>query len=112
MKTRRRTACLVLFYGLLLVVSFFSAARAQEQERKVIKKVDAQYPSILRRRGIGGTVKLRVVVKADGAVKDVDVLGGNAVLADAAVEAVRQWKFAPASSETTVTVSVKFDPNS
>lgn len=109
---RRRTGFRNFFYSFLLVSSFALPGNAQEQERKVIKKVEAQYPSILRRRGIGGTVRLRVVVKADGTVKDVDILGGNAALADSAVEAVRQWKFAPANAESTVSVSVKFDPNS
>ena len=109
---KRRTGIRSLFYCFLLVSSCVPLSHAQDTERKVLKKVDPQYPSILKRRGIGGTVRLRVVVKADGAVKDVDVLGGNAALADSAVEAVRQWKFAPASGETTVSVSVKFDPNS
>lgn len=108
---RRATGLRNWLYGFLLASSFVLPGRAQDTERKVIKKVEAQYPSILRRRGIGGTVRLRVVVKADGTVKDVEILGGNAALADAAVEAVRQWKFAPASAESTVSVAVKFDPN-
>jgi TonB family protein len=79
-------------------------------ERKIIKKVEAQYPSVLKRRGIGGTVRLKVLVHADGSVKDVEVLGGNPALADAADKAVRQWKFAP-GNESTITVTVNFDPN-
>jgi TonB family protein len=82
----------------------------QEAERKIIKRVEAQYPSILKRRGIGGTVRLKVIVHADGTVKDVEVLGGNPALADAADKAVRQWKFAP-GAESVVAVSVTFDPN-
>jgi TonB family protein len=84
---------------------------AQDSERKIVKKVEAQYPSILKRRGIGGTVRLKVMVHADGNVKDVEVLGGNPALADAAEKAVRQWKFAP-GAESTITVAVTFDPNS
>jgi TonB family protein len=80
-------------------------------ERKILKKVEAQYPSILKRRGIGGTVRLKVAVKADGSVKDVDILGGNPALADAAEKAVRQWKFAP-GNDSVVSVAVTFDPNS
>lgn len=87
------------------------ALHAQEAERKILKKVEAQYPAILKRRGIGGTVKLKVFINADGSVKDVAVLGGNPALADAAEKAVRQWKFAP-GSESAITVAVNFDPNS
>ncbi|MGB2672379.1 MAG: energy transducer TonB [Candidatus Acidiferrum sp.] len=85
--------------------------RAQEADRKILKKVDAQYPSILKRRGIGGTVRMKVAIRADGTVKDVQVLGGNPALADSAEKAVRQWKFAP-GGETAITVAVAFDPNS
>lgn len=97
----------------LLGLACVASVRAQnaEAERKVIKKVEAQYPSILKRRGIGGTVRLRVIVKADGNVKDVEVLGGNPALADAAEKAVRQWKFSP-GNESIVNVAVAFDPNS
>jgi protein TonB len=83
----------------------------QDTERKILKKVEAQYPSILKRRGIGGTVRLKVLVHPDGNVKDVEVLGGNPALADAAEKAVRQWKFAP-GGESAITVAVTFDPNS
>src|ERR1700676_4050227 len=47
----------------------------QDVSRKIIKKVAAQYPSVLRQRGIGGVVKLRVLVTASGTVKDTQVSG-------------------------------------
>lgn len=98
---------------LCLLGSIVCAAPTNAQdsgERKILKKVEAQYPSVLKRRGIGGTVRLKVLVHADGTVKDVEVLGGNPALADAADKAVRQWKFAP-GNESSLTVTVNFDPN-
>jgi TonB family protein len=83
----------------------------QDVSRKVIKKVAAQYPSVLRQRGIGGVVKLRVLVAASGTVKDSQVIGGNAILADCAQKAVKQWMFAPAAADSYVDISVVFDPN-
>lgn len=100
-----------LLCGLTVGLLYTASAKAQDSERKITKKVEAQYPAILKRRGIGGTVKLKVMVHADGSVKDVEVLGGNPALADAADKAVRQWKFAP-GAEGVVTVTVNFDPNS
>ena len=97
---------------MVLTFSCVSRSRAQERERKILKKVEVQYPAVLRKRGIGGTVRLKVVVRADGSVKDIEVLGGNAALVDAAEIAVRQWRFAPGDAETFMTVAVKFDPNS
>jgi len=88
-----------------------ASAHSQEATRKVLKRVQAQYPSILKKRGIGGTVRLRVTVKADGTVRDTEVLGGSAILADSAQKAVKQWVFAPGDAESTVEVSVVFDPS-
>lgn len=111
MTTRKRLGPRGLVLCLLAGALFPWFAKGQESgERKIIKKVEAEYPAILKRRGIGGTVRLKVAIRADGTVKDVEVLGGNPALADAAEKAVRQWKFAP-GSETTITLSVSFDPN-
>ena len=106
-------SCWKLGYCLLLALVWTYPGKAQDSEhdRKILKKVDAEYPAILKKRGIGGTVRLRVLVKADGSVKDVEVLGGNPSLADAAEKAVKQWKFAP-GNDSTINVSVTFDPNS
>lgn len=100
--------------GVLLVLLAAGSVAAQEisSSRKVVKTVAAQYPSVLKRRGIGGTVRMRVVVAPNGAVKDVQVLGGNPILADCASKAVKQWMFISAEKEETVDVSVGFDPNS
>ena len=90
---------------------YVAPGSAQDGERKIVKKVEAQYPLVLKRRGIGGTVRLKVSIHPDGSVKDVEVLGGNPALADAAEKAVRQWKFAP-GNESAINVAVLFDPNS
>jgi protein TonB len=58
--------------------------------------------------GIAGAVQLQVVVRADGSVKDVHVLGGHPVLAEAATQAVRQWRYRFASSETVEVVKITF----
>ncbi|HEY1470691.1 MAG TPA: energy transducer TonB [Candidatus Acidoferrum sp.] len=80
--------------------------------RKILKKVAAQYPAVLKQRGIGGVVKLRVFVSANGTVRDSIVNGGNPILANSAQKAVKQWLFAPDSAESEVEVSIVFDPNS
>jgi len=95
----------------LLVVACALSGRAQDTSRKLLKKVDAQYPAALKHRGIGGTGGLRVSIKPDGTVGETEVLGGGAALADAAQKAVAQWRFSPASAETTMEVSVVFNPD-
>jgi len=100
--------------GVVLMAASAGLSAAQEitSSRKVLKAVAAQYPSVLKRRGIGGTVKLRVLVNPSGSVKDVQVLGGNPILSDCAVKAVKQWVFVASEKEESIEISVGFDPNS
>lgn len=103
------------FIGALLfsmLLSHSIATQAQDSGRKVVKKIPVTYPPILKSKGIGGIVRLKVFVKPDGSVRDSEVLGGNPILAESAQKSVMQWKFSPASSETALEVSVTFDPHS
>lgn len=99
-----------LFFSPLLACPMTS--HAQDFARKIVKKIIAQYPAILKSKGIGGVVRLKVFIKPDGSVRDTEVIGGNPILAESAQKAVLQWKFTPASSETTMEVSVVFDAHS
>jgi TonB family protein len=53
------------------------------------------YPPAARAAGIWGNVVMDVTIAKDGSVASVTVLSGDAMLAQAAVEAVRQWKYQP-----------------
>jgi len=77
-------------------------------ERKLITRVEPQYPEILREKQIGGVVRLEVTIAANGTVQSIAVLGGNPILAEAAETAVRQWVYAPGRSQT-LEVSIPFD---
>jgi TonB family protein len=57
---------------------------------------------------ITGSVQLKLVVNADGSVKDVHVLGGHPLLAQAAVQAVRSWRYYPSGAESVETVRLNF----
>lgn len=105
---RRVIACVMA----LVCSAWVCMALAQDGSRKIIKRVEAQYPAILKQRGIGGVVKLKVFILANGKVKDTEVLGGNAILAGEAQKAVQQWAFAPAAADSTMDVSIVFDPHS
>ena len=84
------------------------AQAGERAERKAITKVPAAYPEIAQLYHIRGVVKLEVVVREDGSVRSAKVLGGNPVLIEAATDAVRKWKFAPASRETVEVVQIRF----
>src|SRR5215472_3597547 len=112
MSTPRSRRGLLGALSLGVLLTWTTAGNAQDTSRKVLKKVTAQYPSILKSKGIGGVVRLKVFIKADGSVRDTELIGGNPILAESAQKAVVQWKFTPASSETTMEISVVFDPHS
>ena len=82
----------------------------EELNRKVKSKVAPTYPDIARRMSIAGTVKLAVVVAPNGSVKEARIVGGHPVLVNAAMDAIKKWKFEPASEETAGTVEFKFSP--
>ena len=60
-----------------------------------------------------GTVILQAMIGSDGAIQDLKVLSGSAILAAAAEQAVRQWRFKPylhdgVSVETETKITVNF----
>jgi TonB family protein len=80
-------------------------------ERQLVTRVEPKYPLDLQKRSIGGTVRLKVFIAANGSVDHVDLLGGNPILGESAVTAVQKWKYAAANSKTTMEISVPFDPS-
>jgi len=77
--------------------------------RKLITQVAPLYPETLKLLKIGGTVRLRITIAAKGNVETVQLLGGNPILGESAIAAVKQWVYATANSRTTAEVSVPFD---
>jgi TonB family protein len=94
-------------------MAFLPAQRVTAQthrDRRVITKVAPNFPELARRTHLQGSVKLEVVVRADGGVKSTRVIGGNPVLIQAAAEAVAKWKFEILPNETTEVVLLTFQP--
>jgi len=64
---------------------------------RLLREIKARYTEDARRRGTTGAVVLEIVVNRDGTVGDVSVVRGlGAGLDQRAIDAVRQWTFAPA----------------
>jgi TonB family protein len=85
-------------------------AHNEELARRARNKVQPVYPELARKMNITGTVKIQVTVAPNGTVKDARVVGGHPVLASAALEAARKWRFEPAPSESSGVIDFKFDP--
>jgi protein TonB len=64
-------------------------------EANLIHDVTPLYPPEAGRARIEGTVVLMAVIGTDGSVKDVRVESGLPILAQAAMDAVKQWRYKP-----------------
>jgi len=82
----------------------------EELSRKAKTRVAPIYPDIARRMNITGVVKLAVVVAPNGSLKSSKAVGGHPVLVNAAMDAMKQWKFEPAPTESSGIVEFKFQP--
>lgn len=112
-RSERRFVVLILIALALLGTLPTVPSFAQEgQERKVKSRTNPIYPQIAIRMGLTGTVKLQVTVAANGTVKETKVIGGHPILVNAAVDAVKKWRFEAASAESVSTLEFKFDPGS
>jgi TonB family protein len=86
-----------------------TAPRMSAQEnRKALASPTPAYPEVARRLHLAGTVKVQVVIGMDGRIKEVKVIGGHPVLVDAVQETLKNWKYAPASGETTTQLQFNF----
>ena len=65
------------------------------QSTNLITKIPPMYPPEAKRDRVQGRVRLNVLIGEDGSVKDVVLIEGEPVLADAAIPAVRQWIYNP-----------------
>jgi len=68
---------------------------ARIAEANLVYDVAPKYPPEAGRARIQGTVVLLAVIGKDGSVEDVRVKSGLSVLAQAAIEAVKQWRYRP-----------------
>jgi protein TonB len=97
----------------LLASAFLGVAapNATAEDRKAKTKVAPGYPELAKKMNVSGTVKVEIVIAPNGSVKSAKALGGHPLLIEAALDAVKKWKFEPAGEETTQTVAFDFKPS-
>lgn len=74
---------------------------------------DGSYPLLAQQMKVQGSVVLQAFIGADGVIENLKVVSGPAILASAAQQAVREWKFKPYLQnghpvETKATITVSF----
>ena len=95
---------LVATLPLLLAVTALAASQVVPQRVRVsedivqglmLKKVPPVYPPLAKQARIQGTVLLKVTISKSGDVENLQLISGHPMLAPAAIEAVKQWKYKP-----------------
>jgi TonB family protein len=107
----------LIFLGVILA-GLLSGGVAQTQQveqpddttRKLISSVPPEYPELARRLNLRGTTRVELTVAPDGRVVKVKELGGNPVLVEALIRAVKKWKYEVAKKESLIVVKFEFNP--
>src|SRR5579859_6494676 len=61
----------------------------------MIRRVNPVYPAEARKKHVSGDVLLKILINKQGHVVDAVIIKGDPMLADAAADAVKQWRFQP-----------------
>jgi len=95
-----------------------SSATGDSTRLEPIETPKAVYPLKAAQQGIQGQVWVKLLISEGGEVEDVDVISGEPILAKAAVDAVKKWKFKPfikngkaAEVSTKVPINFAFNDN-
>jgi hypothetical protein len=70
------------------------------QDPEIVRRVEPDYPTVLQEAGVKGTVGLTILIGLDGIPRDFQVVSGDPALVELAVDAVSQWRYRPAYSDT------------
>jgi protein TonB len=94
---------------MVVALMFFVAWTAAAQEgRRTVSNPQPEFPEIARKMSLSGVVRIEVIIGSDGEIRNAKVVGGHPVLADAALKALKKWKYAAGTSETKELLEFKF----
>lgn len=87
-------------------------------EGDLLRRVLPTYPPLARSARIQGTVVLQAMISKSGTIENLRLLSGHPMLAPAAIEAVKQWRYRPyilnnepVAVETQITVNFSLETN-
>jgi len=100
----------ILLVPIMIGMPGVSADAQTAKERKVVTRIPPEYPEPLKQAFIGGVVHIRATVAPNGTVESAQLLGGNPILGQAALKAVKQWKYSRTDSREELEIWVQFNP--
>ena len=94
--------------GVLPLRTSAQDAASETGKRKVRTKVAPEYPALAKQMNVTGKVKIEATIAADGHVASTKVVGGSPLLVNAALDALKKWRFEPGPKDTTEIVEFEF----
>jgi protein TonB len=61
----------------------------------LVRRVEPLYPTLPRQLGRSGKVELHAIISTDGSIQSLEVVNGDPLFVQSALEAVRQWRYKP-----------------
>ena len=101
----------LLVFALVLFAFHSTSALAQgtaKSGRKVVARVEPEYPEFFRKGHFQGRVVAEASVLPNGDVSNVEIKGGNPMFANFAAKALKKWKYAPGPAQTVEEVVFNF----
>lgn len=65
------------------------------QQAKLINQPRPMYPPLAKQARISGVVRLNAIISKDGTIQNLTVISGHPLLVPSAMDAVKQWRYAP-----------------
>lgn len=95
-----RTVCAALLPLALTITASAQTAKpktvtAAEAASHILQNTPPAIPPLAKAAKLGGTVKLRIVISPKGDVSQANAISGHPMLVQAALDAVRTWKYKP-----------------
>jgi protein TonB len=84
-------------------------------EGRLIHRVEPVYPPLAKQRDIQGTVRLEALISTKGTISSLRLISGHPLLAPAALQAVRKWRYRPLKmngrpAEVITEIDIQFPP--
>ncbi len=107
-KTKMKMAATCFFVAMALILAVVSLPA--QDSRKVLSNPEPPYPEVARRLRLSGVVKVQVTIAPDGKIKEAKITGGHPIFVNSVEQTLKNWKYAPASTETTTVLEFTFRP--
>jgi TonB family protein len=107
-KTKLKMAATCFFMAMALILGVVNLSA--QDNRKVLSNPEPPYPEVARRLRLSGVVKVQVTIAPDGKIKDAKIMGGHPIFVNSVEQTLKDWKYAPSSTETTAQLEFTFRP--